>query len=124
MTELPPACLDTARVSGSRCIPCAVGWIAGARGGVHRGLRRFWRQQLQIEPTILISPRHRVSGDQPGGSRHRRSERSTMQQESRACSSRISSATEIAEHVIPEFVGIFLKRVSQMLRRASMRRAV
>lgn len=77
----------------------------------------FWRRQLKREPIILEMPA-RPAQDGTGSrlvERSRRCERPTLQHQVKSMLfADIVGYSKLTEHVVPEFVGIFLDRVSQL----------
>jgi class 3 adenylate cyclase len=77
----------------------------------------FWQQQLRREPTILELPAPRVtSRSSHGAIAATRCERATLHQEVKSMLfADIVGYSKLTESVIPEFVGAFLERVSQLM---------
>ncbi len=118
MTEVTAGiALYTARASRLDVQPMVL-WdgLPGRGAGGTDSFYGFWRGQLQEEP-IVVTPPVPAAAD-GAGVRHLRSgrcERSTMRQVVKSMLfADIVGYSKLTEKVIPEFVGSFLERVSQL----------
>jgi class 3 adenylate cyclase len=108
--------IHTARASRLDVQPMVL-WdgLPGAGEGGTDGFVRFWRHELKQEPIIVPLPaaRSRTNDLPPMKSR---SERGTFHQEVKSLLfADIVGYSKLTEKVIPEFVGIFLEQISQLL---------
>jgi class 3 adenylate cyclase/tetratricopeptide (TPR) repeat protein len=109
--------LNTARASRLDVQPMVL-WDGepGRGAGGTESFLAFWRDQLQQRPVVLDLPAANVGG-RGAATRRRddRSERAIMHQEVKTMLfADIVGYSKLTEHVIPEFVGTFLTRVSQL----------
>lgn len=111
--------LDTARISRLDVKPLAL-WDGrpGLGVGGTDSFVDFWQRHLGQEPVVISLPAppapSPVAGD-TAGYRSRRCERSTLRQEVKSMLfADIVGYSKLSELVIPEFVGLFLERVSQI----------
>jgi class 3 adenylate cyclase/tetratricopeptide (TPR) repeat protein len=109
--------LNTARASRLDVQPMVL-WDGepGRGAGGTESFLAFWRDQLQQRPVVLDLPAANVGG-RGAATRRRddRSERAIMHQEVKTMLfADIVGYSKLTEHVIPEFVGTFLARVSQL----------
>ena len=107
--------LHTARVSRLDVVPMVL-WDQRPGRGVGAFVN-FWRHHLQREPIVLDLPVPKVQGGRRDLDFHvRRSEMSTLRQEVKSMLfADIVGYSKLTESVIPEFVGAFLERVSQLM---------
>jgi class 3 adenylate cyclase len=108
--------IHTARASRLEVQPMVL-WdnLPGAGAGGTGSFVDFWRHELRQEPIIVPMPiaPGRMSDSPPVKSR---SERAIFHQEVKSLLfADIVGYSKLTEKVIPEFVGVFLERVSQLL---------
>ena len=108
--------IHTARASRLDVQPMVL-WdkLPGAGAGGTDSFVQFWKNELMQEPIIVRMPaaQSRQNDFLPGKSR---SERAIFHQEVKSLLfADIVGYSKLTEKVIPEFVGVFLERVSQLL---------
>ncbi len=113
--------LHTARASRLDLQPLVLWDERPGRGaGGTDSFHSFWNRKLRIE-TIVVKLAHQplTSGPISGEDRSRRCERSILHQEVKSMLfADIVGYSKLTEKVIPEFIGSFLERVSQLAARS------
>lgn len=109
--------LHTARVSRLDVQPMAL-WdgLPGSCAGSTAAFAEFWRRELRYEPIIVGLPATARSVSGPFQERRSlRSEQTIVQQQVKSMLfADIVGYSKLTENVIPEFVGLFLERISQL----------
>jgi class 3 adenylate cyclase/tetratricopeptide (TPR) repeat protein len=108
--------IHTARASRLDVQPMAL-WdeLPGAGAGGTDSFVQFWKHQLMQEPIIVKMPAAQIRQDESLTPKNR-SERAIFHQEVKSLLfADIVGYSKLTEKVIPEFVGVFLERVSQLL---------
>ncbi|HYL74162.1 MAG TPA: RyR domain-containing protein [Bryobacteraceae bacterium] len=90
--------------------------LPGRGAGGTDDFHSFWRNQLQFQPEIVPPPVDlAVKISRPSGERRRKCERTMLHQEVKTMLfADIVGYSKLTEKVIPDFVGVFLERVSQL----------